>query len=139
MKRHNIGHSNWCVCAQKIYKLTQIKLSQFVYFAFILREREEKKHIFRTYRTIRGWLKGMKYFVILAIKGQTRNIPVILSTNFFISLCSNSQKLQICVDKFVYSIWYIIQVHTDALAQWAPNLLITGLNPGPFLTFFFQK
>ena len=75
----------------------------------------------------------LQFTGILAIKGQTRNTPVI------ISLCSNSQKLQICVEKFVYSIWYIIQVHTDALAQWAPNLLITGSNPGPFLALFSQK
>jgi hypothetical protein len=30
-------------CAQKIYKLRQTKLSQFVYFSLILREREETK------------------------------------------------------------------------------------------------
>ena len=29
------------LCAQKIYKLRQTKLSQFVYFSLILREREE--------------------------------------------------------------------------------------------------
>ena len=31
------------LCAQKIYKLRQTKLSQFVYFSLILREREETK------------------------------------------------------------------------------------------------
>ena len=30
------------LCAQKIYKLRQTKLSQFVYFSLVLREREEK-------------------------------------------------------------------------------------------------
>ena len=31
------------LCAQKIYKLRQTKLSQFIYFSLVLREREERK------------------------------------------------------------------------------------------------
>ena len=36
------------LCAQKLYKLRQTKLSQFVNFSFVLREGEDKNQIFRT-------------------------------------------------------------------------------------------
>ena len=44
------------LCAQKIYKLRQTVLSQFIYFSLVLREQEETKP--STYATFGTWKKS---------------------------------------------------------------------------------
>ena len=56
------------LCAQKTYKLRQIKLSQFVYFSLVLREQEETKTKYLgKCRCSSYWLvqKYTKYFFII--------------------------------------------------------------------------
>ena len=81
------------ICPQKIYKLRQTKLSQFVYFSLVLREREETKNNYSApydylYSDLQSILVEMKSFVKLDCefkKGFNHNILLVLNYSLLVA------------------------------------------------------